>query len=178
MLWIDSNVSLPNNYYSSLAQFKTLERRLSKDPKLRERYAETIREDIRKGYVVTVEPHDPCKCSDGEWYLPHHPVVNPNKPGKVRRVLNGASKFHGTSLNKSLLVGPDLLQNLIFVLLRFRQYKYAVSADIEGMFLQVGALARDQISLRFCGSSSVHSPYIRRTGFAYVRQFRVAKNGN
>ena len=26
---------------------------------------------------------------------------------------------------------------------------YAVSADIEGMFLQVGILARDQISLRF-----------------------------
>ena len=48
MLWIDSNVSLPNNYYSSLAQFKTLERRFSKDPELRERYAETIREDIRK----------------------------------------------------------------------------------------------------------------------------------
>ena len=116
MLWIDSNVSLLNNYYSSLAQFKTLERRLIKDPALRERYAETIREDIRKGCVVTVEPHDPRKRSDREWYLPHHPVVNPNKPGKVRRVLNGASKFHGTFLNKSLLVGPDLLQNLIFVL--------------------------------------------------------------
>ena len=129
MLWIDSVVSLPNNYYSSLAHFKTLEKRLSKDPELRERYADTIREYIRKGYVVTVEPHDPRKRSDGEWYLPHHPVVNPNKPGKVRRVLNGASKFHGLSLNKSLLVGPDLLQNLIFVLLRFRQHKYAVSAD-------------------------------------------------
>ena len=149
MLWNDSNFSLPNNYYSSLAQFKTLERRLSKDPELRERYAETIREDIRKGYVVTVEPHDPLKRSDREWYLPHHPVVNPNKPGKVRRVLNGASKFYGTSLNKSLMVGPDLLQNLIFVLLRFRQHKHAVSADIEGMFLQVGVPARDQVSLRF-----------------------------
>ena len=34
MLWIESNVSLPNNYYSSLAQFKTLERNLSKDPEL------------------------------------------------------------------------------------------------------------------------------------------------
>ena len=64
MLWIDSNVSLPNNYYPSLAQFKTLERSLSKDPELRERYADTIREDIRKGYVVTVEPHDPRKRSD------------------------------------------------------------------------------------------------------------------
>ena len=30
MLWIDSNVSLLNNYYSSLAQFNSLERMLSK----------------------------------------------------------------------------------------------------------------------------------------------------
>ena len=45
-------------------------------------------------------------------------------------------------------MGPDLLQNLIFVLLRFRQHKYAVSADIEGMFLQEGVLNRDQILRR------------------------------
>ena len=81
MLWIDSYVSLRNDYYSSLAQFKTLERRLSKEPELRERYADTIREDIRKGSVVNVEPHDPHKRTDREWYLPIHPVVNPNKPG-------------------------------------------------------------------------------------------------
>ena len=82
-------------------------------------------------------------------YLPHHPVLNSNKPGKVRRVLNGASKCHGASLNLSLLVRPDLLQNLILALLRFRQHKYAVSADIEGMFLQVGVREEDQPSLRF-----------------------------
>ena len=89
------------------------------------------------------------KVARNEWYLPHHPVVNPNKPGKVRRVLNGAAKFHGASLNKSLLTGPDLLQNLIYVLLRFRQHPFAVSADIEGMFLQVEVLPCDQPSLRF-----------------------------
>ena len=110
MLWIDGNVSLPNNYYSTLAQLKTLGRKLSKDPELRERCSDTTRDDIRKGYVVNVEPHDPRKRSDRRWYLPHHPVVNTKKPGKVRRVLNGASKFHGKSLNYSLLVGPDLLQ--------------------------------------------------------------------
>ena len=123
MLWSDNDVSLPNNYYSSLAQLKSLEKRLDRDPLLREKYTETIREDISKGYVITVNPHDPSSRAEREWYLPHHPVLNPNKPGKVRRVLNGASKFHGTSLNRSLLVGPDLLQNLIFVLLRFRQHK-------------------------------------------------------
>ena len=31
--------------------------------------------------------------------LPHHPVIKPNKPREVRRVVNGASKFHGISLN-------------------------------------------------------------------------------
>ena len=44
----------------------------------------------------------------------------------------------GTSLNKSLLTGPDLLQELIYVLHRFRQHQFALSADIEGIFLQVG----------------------------------------
>ena len=54
--------------------------------------AETIREDIQKGYVVTVRAHDLKSRADREWYLPHHPVLNPNEPSKVRRVLNGASR--------------------------------------------------------------------------------------
>ena len=29
-------------------------------------------------------PHNPRKRSDRELCLPHHPVVNPNKPGNVR----------------------------------------------------------------------------------------------
>ena len=93
--------------------------------------------------------HDCTNRSAREWYLPHPPVINPNKPGKIRRVLNGAAKFHGSSLNKALLVGPDLLQNLPAVVMRFRQHQHAVSADIEGMFLQVGVLPIDQLSLRF-----------------------------
>ncbi|XP_075255010.1 uncharacterized protein LOC142346831 [Convolutriloba macropyga] len=75
--------------------------------------------------------------------------MNSTKPGKVRRVLNGASKFQGVSLNKVLLTGPDLLQNLIHMLIRFRQQQIAVSADIEEMFLQVGVLPSNQPALRF-----------------------------
>ena len=150
MLWAGDNTKLPNNYFSSLVQLKSLEKRLAKDEDLREKYTSTIKEDLNKGYVIEVpDAHKVENRSDKEWYLPHHPVLNPNKPGKVRRVLNGAAKFHGASLNKSLLTGPDLLQNLIYVLLRFRQHPYAVSADIEGMFLQFGVLPSDQPSLRF-----------------------------
>ena len=120
---------LPDNYYSSLLQIKSLEKRLAKDPHLRNQYSKTIEDDLNKGYVIQVPPHNFSNCSICEWYLPHHPMANPNKPGEVRRVLNGASKIHGTSLNKPLLLGPDLLQNLVFVLLRFPQHHFAVSAD-------------------------------------------------
>ena len=150
MLWADDNIQLPNNYFSSLIQLKSFEKRLSRDTTLNENYANTIREDLEKVYLITVpDAHKVEQRSDKEWYLPHHPVINPNEPGKVRRVLNGAAKFHGTPLNKSLLTSPDLLQNLIHVLLRFSQHQFAVSADIEGMFLQVCFPDCGQPSVRF-----------------------------
>ena len=132
-----------------MVQLKSLEKRLSKDSDLRERYAQTIREDLSKKYVVKVQTLEETEHQPGrKWYLPQHPVMNPNKPGRVRRVLNGASNFQGVSLNKVLLTGPDLLQKLIHTLIIFRQHQIAVSADIEGMFLQVGVLPTDQPALR------------------------------
>ena len=84
MLWNNNENTLPNNYFSSFAQLKFLERRLDKDPSLREKYAETIKGDIQEGYVITVKAHDPKSRADREWYLSHHPMLNPIKPGKVR----------------------------------------------------------------------------------------------
>ena len=149
MLWSSDEVKLPNNFFSAMVQLKSLEKRLSKDPVLYKRYAPTIQDDLDKGYVNKVESGDDKHCAGREWYLPHHLVVNPNKPEKVRRVLNGASNFQGISLNSVLLTGPDLLQRLIHTLMRFRQHQFAVSADIEGTFLQVGALPVEQSVLRF-----------------------------
>ena len=150
MLWAEDNVELPNNYFSKLVQLNFLEQRLTKDQPLREKYSKTMKENLDKGCVVRVK--DALKVesrSEQEWYLPHHPVVNPNKTGKVCKVLNGAGKFVGASLNKSLLTRPDLLQNLIYVLVRFRQHTFAVSTGMEGAFFQVGVLPCDQPSLRF-----------------------------
>ena len=95
MLWAADNIYLPGNFYASLVQLESLEKRLEKDSNLKTQYASDIRSDVEKGYVVPVSPHDSKNRSDREWYVPHHPVLNPNKPGKVRRVLNGASRFHG-----------------------------------------------------------------------------------
>ena len=174
MLWADEESTLPNNYFSALVQLKSLERRLGKDPQLKESYSKTIREDFEKRYIVRVDKSE-CFRTDNrrEWYLPHHPVIHPHKPGKVRRVLNGAAKFHGHSLNNALLTGPDLLQSLIHILFRFRQFPKAVSADIEGMFLQVGVIPKDQPSIRFLWRED---PSTEVAVFQYVRHIFGSKD--
>ena len=150
MLWADDNTQLSINYFSLLVQLKFLKKRLKRDKTMKKNYAETISDNLEKGNVITVsDAHMVEQRSDKEWYLPHHLVINPNKPGKVCRVLIGPAKFHGTSLKDFLLTGSDLQQNLIHLLLRFRQHQFAVSADIEGMFPHVGVPDRDQPSLLF-----------------------------
>ena len=75
-----------------------------------------------KGYVLILSS-DECASTrdDLEWYVPHHPVLNPHKLDKVRRVYNAVSKIRGYSLNDMLKVGPDLLASLMGFLSRFRE---------------------------------------------------------
>ena len=139
------NIKLPNNYFTAKVQWHALQHRLQRDTNLRERYEETIKKDLDKNYITTAAP----SCRHSVWYLPHHPVIKKQKPDKIRRVTNAASNYKGTSLNDALLTGPDLLCNLHGLLLRFRQYLVAITADIEAMFMQIGIQPQDQVHRRF-----------------------------
>ena len=73
-----------------------------------------------------------------QFYLTHFGVQNVNKPGKVRLVFDAAAKTNGTSFNDLLLTGPDLLKNLLGVLMRFKQKRYAVKADLRDTLRRIG----------------------------------------
>ena len=66
-----------------------------------------------------------------ELYLPHNPVLNPNKHDKVRHVCNAASKYKEVCPNDKLLAGPDLLHGLIGTVFRFHEGPIALTADIN-----------------------------------------------
>ena len=84
-----------------------------------------------------------------KWYIPHHGIYHPHKPGKIRIVFDCSARYQGKSLNDLLLSGPDLTNNLFGVLLRFRQERIALMADIESMFYQVRVADADCAYLRF-----------------------------
>ena len=136
---------MENNYPVAKAQLDSLQRRLNKNIELKQLYEKTLEADLEKGYVKSFTFSNP--APEKICYLPHHPVTN--KPGKVRRVANAASVFKKQSLNKNFLSGPDLLNNLVGLLLRFRQDSVAVMAYIEAMFMQICIRTEDQSCLRF-----------------------------
>ena len=137
MLWNSPRSRLRNHYSSAVKQSLSLENRLAKNPVLKNAYLDTVKTDNDSGYFWILEPTElPETRNEPQWLLPHHPVVNPNKPGKVRRVCNAACEFERHSFNKSLFIGPDLLQNLVKIIFRFREKPFGTSADIEAWFLR------------------------------------------
>jgi hypothetical protein len=138
--WRQQNLELPDNIGVATKWFESLKWKLTKDPDLKLKYSQTMEGYIERGHAMRLNN---VSKTERTWYFPHHPVTNPNKPGKVRVVFECAAKFQGKSLNNFLLQGPDLVNDLVGVLLRFRQGRIAIAADIEQMFHQVRVLKKD-----------------------------------
>ena len=64
-------------------------------------------------------------------------MVSETRFSKVRIVHDCASTLAGVSLNNQCFQGPDFVNKLMHVLLRFRQHKIDVMADIQAMYMQV-----------------------------------------
>ena len=134
LLWKDDS-SLPDNRSQALTHLNHLVNRLQKKPEQYKKYNEGIQADLEKSYIAKVPFH---RQKDTGWYLPHYGLVSPNKPDKIRRMCNAKAPQSGISLNDKLLAGPDLLGNMLGILLRFRQEAIAIQGDIKAMFMQIG----------------------------------------
>ena len=101
------------------------------------------------GYAEKVPMEETYVQDNKVWYLLHHAVISAAKPGKVRVVFDCAAKHGEVCLKNQCLQGPDLNNKLIHVLFRFRQYQYAITADIEAMYHQVKIPMKYLNALRF-----------------------------
>ena len=111
---------MSNNFSSALGQLRGLKRRLDSDQSLKGQYSDKIASESKKRYVTILSETELAEKNNQQmWYVPHHPLLNPHKLNKVRRVCNAANKFCGYCLNDMLLTGPALLASLMGILSRF-----------------------------------------------------------
>ena len=84
LFWRHFEVSLPNNYAIAKHRLATLKRRFLSDSHLKAKYIDVINVYLEKGYARKLISQELSVNVATKRYLPHHPVVNPNKPNKVR----------------------------------------------------------------------------------------------
>ena len=146
LLWKTEKPDLPNNRSLAEKRLKSLMKKFRKNPNLFKRYSDKMSEYINN-YAEPVS--EKCAVVKKVNYIPHHCT---SESVKFRVVFDCSARTEEKCLNDQLLHGPDLMNNLVGVLLRFRQYPFVVVGDIKGMFSQVLVAEDDRDALRFLWS--------------------------
>ncbi|XP_058792416.1 uncharacterized protein LOC131664919 [Phymastichus coffea] len=118
----------------ALGSLKHQHRRFLNDSKLANAYAEFMDTYLKLGHmerVPTTEINNP-----QAWYLPHHAVItHTSRQSKIRVVFDASRKTHDKQcLNDFFIAGPPHQNDLFLILLNWRRYRYAFTADIIKMF--------------------------------------------
>lgn len=127
-------------------RFISLEKRLQRDPSLKEQYKAFLFDYEKLGHMQKVDDKEAQKPS---YYLPHHCVIkSDSSTTKVRVVFDAsAATDNGTSLNELQSIAPTVQDDLFTLLIRFRTHQYIISADMEKIYRQV-LINPDQRSLQ------------------------------
>ncbi|XP_046861952.1 uncharacterized protein LOC124455325 [Xenia sp. Carnegie-2017] len=126
-------------------------RRLGKNPELLKEYDTIIKAQEELGIIERVGKDSVINSHAKIHYMPHQAVVRKDaKTTKVRVVYDASAKVlkSSVSLNDCLHIGPSLNPLLFDILLRFREQRIALIADIEKAFLNIEVHERDRDSLR------------------------------
>ena len=126
-------VAMPNNKENVLHRLKWVKKRMRKEEVFCKEYCEFMKKLFKAGHARKVPKE---RLSERAWYIPHHGVYHPAKK-KLRVVFDCSAELDGVSLNSMLLQGPDFMNSMLGVLVRFRTGLIPVMADIEAMYYQV-----------------------------------------
>ncbi|UYV67050.1 hypothetical protein LAZ67_4003762, partial [Cordylochernes scorpioides] len=146
----------------ALRRFLLLERKLCKNVKLYDQYRGFMKEYEHLNHMERVPiaevKRELCRC----YYMPHHPVIREQSTTtKMRVVFDPSAKSeNNVSLNQFLHKGPKIQQDVFFILLRFRTYPVAITADIEEMYRQIRIHPEDADYQRILWRPSPEEPVV------------------
>ena len=120
----NDNIILPYNRELTEKRLYSSEKKFTKNQHFKQLYEQQISDYIEKGYGKKLLENELPITLPITNYVPHHGVMNVNKPNKVRAVFDAAAIYHETCLNNNLFPGLELLKNLVSVLCRFCHFRH------------------------------------------------------
>ena len=99
-------------------------------------YKNIFKDYVENKIIEEVPEDEIAKESGSVHYLPHRTVVRQDKETtKIRAVFDASCPYNGTSWNKCLYSGPNLLSKIFDILIHFRLNLIGILADIKQAFL-------------------------------------------
>nr|CAI5852393.1 unnamed protein product [Callosobruchus analis] len=147
--------TLGESKFLAQSRLFSLERRLNKDQNLRIEYNKAMQDFLDQGHMRILHENE---GNGPSYYIAHHPVIKIGSSTPVRTlVLQQTMEFHSTTL----YCDPKLQTNIVALLLNFRLFKVAVTADIRQMFRQIKPESEVQVfELTVVAFGMKCSPYL------------------
>ncbi|XP_042883833.1 uncharacterized protein LOC122260556 [Penaeus japonicus] len=148
--WIKRPYMLPNNYAATLGRLKSTEKRLLLDLKQAEAYQKELVDMIIRGVARKLDKTEIDAYEGPVHYIAHHAVLKPDSVSTpVRIVFDSSTQYMGHRLNDYWAKGPNILNSLIGILLRFRENYIGIAGDISKMYHSVKLQAEEEHVHRF-----------------------------
>ena len=142
--WKRDPKELPNNEVQAKKKMEATDRRLSRTPEHAAAYDKQMMEITEMQFARQLTKQELETYKGPVHYIAHHEIVRPEKTTPIRIVFNSSASFQGHRLNDYWMKGPDLLNSLFGVTLRFRENEVAVTGDISKMYHRALIPEQDQ----------------------------------
>ncbi|XP_062528624.1 uncharacterized protein LOC119628383 isoform X1 [Bombyx mori] len=134
---------LGDSLQMAISQFLSLERRFQRDLGFKQRYVDFMHGYLKLGHMTKeseVRNFSESSTDKGvSYFMPHHGIIRESSTTTKLRTVFDASAIttSGVSLNDIQMIGPVVQDDLLSILLRFRQHRYVISGDIEKMYRSI-----------------------------------------
>ena len=141
--WKKNHKRLASNFGMAFGRLTSLCKKLKELPDGLQMYDTEVKKLLDLGFIEEVDKNDKNGLI---YYMPHRAVITPQKTTtKVRLVFDASSKTgKNGSLNDCLYKGPDLMPELVGMLLRMREPKILITSDVEKAFHQIHLKENDR----------------------------------
>ena len=147
--WISGATLTNTNEALSRKRLENVERKLSRDKKVKGEYGGIIEEQLRAGVI---EEAPQFQSGERVFYMPHKLIVKQSAvTTKVRMVFDASAKPQPLtySINDCMFTGPPLQPLLWDTMVRVRMSTSLLLGDIEKAFLQISVKEADRDAVRF-----------------------------